>query len=154
MKKLIISVAIIVVSLASANAQSRVAEFQPFWDQFRAAVIANDNARIAALTSVPFTTRGPFDKDPTLKHSRAWFFKNIDRLLAQKHYRYEGDKLKPYTMREFIQEKQMITEKDFNGDRTRVWIEDFIFDKRRGQWSFTFAYTENDREVCTQELKS
>lgn len=44
-------------------------------------------------------------------------------------------------MRELIEEKQTITEKDLNGGN-RVWIEDFIFDKRQGRWFFTFAYTE------------
>lgn len=45
-------------------------------------------------------------------------------------------------MRELIEEKQTITEKDFTGGRNRVWVEDFIFDKRGIRWSFTFAYTE------------
>ncbi len=141
MKKLIASVAIVLVSLANAHAQSHVAEFQAFWDQFRSAVLQNDKARIAGLTSFPFTTRGPLDRDPTIKHSRAWFLKSIDLLLAQKHYRYDGPRLQPFTMRELIEEKQTITEKDLSVGN-RVWIEDFIFDKRRGRWFFTFAYTE------------
>lgn len=142
MKKLLTSFAIILVLIASAQAQNQVAEFQAFWDQFRSAVLQNDKVRIAALTSFPFTTRGPFDRDPTIKHNRQWFLKRIDALLAQKHYRYDGPKLQPFTMRELIEEKQTITEKDFNGGGNRIWIEDFIFDKRRNRWSFTFAYTE------------
>lgn len=142
MKSLITSLAIVLVLVASARAQNQVAEFQAFWDQFRSAVQQNDKAGIAALTSFPFTTRGPFDRDPTVKHSRAWFLKRVDGLLGQKHYRYDGPKLQPFTMRELIREKRTITEKDFNGGNNRVWIEDFIFAKRRGRWSFTFAYTE------------
>lgn len=142
MKKLITSVAVLLVLVTNVQAQRPVAEFQVFWNQFRAAVLQDDKSQIAALTSFPFTTRGPFDRDPTIKHSRAWFLKKINGLLAQKHYRYEGDKLKPFTMRELIEEKQTITVKDFNGGGNRVWMEDFIFDKRRGRWSFTFAYTE------------
>lgn len=141
MKKLITVVALLLLLGANASAQDRIAEFQAFWDQFRSAVLQNDKARIAALTSFPFTTRGPFDKDPTIKHSRAWFLKNLTGLLAQKHYRYDGPKLQPFTMRELIEEKQTITAKDLNGGN-RVWIEDFIFDKRRSRWFFTFAYTD------------
>lgn len=141
MKKPITVIALLLLLGANAPAQDRVAEFQAFWDQFRSAVLQNDEARIAALTSFPFTTRGPFDKDPTIKHTRAWFLKNLAGLLAQKHYRYDGPKLQPFTMRELIEEKHTITEKDLNGGN-RVWIEDFIFDKRRGRWSFTFAYTD------------
>ena len=142
MRRLAVAIAILVLLPAVANAQTHVTEFQAFWNQFRSAVTQNDKTRIAALTSFPFTTRGPFDRDPTFKHSRAWFLKRIDGLLAQKHYRYDGPKLQPFTMRELIEEKQTVTEKDFNGGNNRVWIEDFIFDKRRGHWSFTFAYTE------------
>jgi hypothetical protein len=142
MKKLIPLVAMVLVLVTNAQAQRPVAEFEAFWNQFRAAVLRDDKSQIAALTSFPFTTRGPLDRDPTIKHSRTWFLKKIDGLLAQKHYRYEGDKLKPFTMRDLIEEKQTITEKDLNGGGNRVWIEDFIFDKRRGRWSFTFAYTE------------
>lgn len=141
MKKLITAVALVVLSFGNAYAQSNVSEFQAFWDQFRAAVVKEDKNEIVALTSFPFITRGPFDKDPTLKHNRAWFLKNLDALLAQKHYRYDGPKLQPFTMRQLIEEKQTITEKDLS-NRNRVWIEDFIFDKRGGRWSFTFAYTE------------
>lgn len=96
MKRLITSLAIVLVLVASAPAQNQVAEFQSFWNQFRSAVQQNDKARIAALTSFPFTTRGPLDRDPTIKHSRAWFLKSIDGLLAQKHYRYDGPKLQPF----------------------------------------------------------
>ncbi len=142
MKKLITSVAMVLVLVANARAQNHVAEFQAFWDQFRSAVVQNDTARIAALTSFPFTTRGPFDRDPTIKHNRSWFLKRIHGLLAQKHYRYDGPKLQPFTMRELIEQKKSISEKDFNGGGNRVWIEDFIFDKRGNRWSFTFAYTE------------
>lgn len=141
MRKLAVTIAILVLFPAVANAQTQVAEFQAFWNQFRSAVQQNDKARIAALTSFPFITRGPFDRDPTIKHSRAWFLKSIDGLLAQEHYRYDGPKLQPFTMRELIEEKQTITEKDLNGGN-RVWIEDFVFDKRRGRWFFTFAYTD------------
>ena len=141
MRRLITSLAIVLVLGASAPAQNQVAEFQAFWDQFRAAVRQKDKAGIAALTSFPFTTRGPLDRDPTIRHSRVWFLKSIDGLLAQKHYRYDGPKLQPFTMRELIEEKQTITEKDLSGSN-RVWIEDFVFDKRRGRWLFTFAYTE------------
>ena len=141
MRKLAAIVAILMLSLG-ASAQTPVTEFQAFWDEFRSAVLQDDKARIAALTSFPFTTRGPFDRDPTINHSRAWFLEKIDGLLAQKHYRYKGPKMEPFTMRQLIEEKTTISAKDFNGGNSRVWVEDFVFEKRRGRWFFAFAYTE------------
>ena len=141
MRKLAAIVAILMLS-SGASAQTQVTEFQAFWDEFRTGVLNNDRVRVADLAAFPFTTRGPFDRDPTIKHSRAWFLKRIDGLLAQKHYRYNGPKLEPFTMRQLIEEKTTITAKDFNGGNRRVWVEDFVFEKRRGRWSFAFAYTE------------
>jgi len=141
MRKLAAIVAILMLSFG-VSAQTQVTEFQAFWDEFRTGVLNNDRVRVADLAAFPFTTRGPFDRDPTIKHSRAWFLKRIDGLLAQKHYRYNGPKLEPFTMRQLIEEKTTITAKDFNGGNSRVWVEDFVFEKRRGRWSFAFAYTE------------
>lgn len=134
--------AVILVLAAAAHAQSHVTEFQAFWDEFRTSVLQNDRTRVAALTAFPFRTRGPLDRDPVIKHNRATFLKLFDKLLSQKHYRYDGPKLEPFTMRQLIEEKTTITAKDFSGDKRTVWIEDFIFEKTRGRWSFAFAYTE------------
>ena len=141
MKKLATLVAILIFS-CGVNAQTQVTEFQAFWDEFRTGVLQHDNDRIAALTMFPFRTRGPYDRDPVRKHNRAAFLKMFDQLLSQKHYRYNGPSLEPFTMRQLIAEKTTITAKDFNGGNQRVWVEDFVFEKIRGRWFLAFAYTE------------
>lgn len=60
-----------------------LADAEAFWAEYRAAALSGDTARLLPLVQFPFTTRGPMDDDPVVKHGREEFPALFARLLAQ-----------------------------------------------------------------------
>jgi hypothetical protein len=115
--------------------------FQEFWQEFRAAVISDDVAKVASLTHFPFQTRGTLDEAPMLQHDRNWFMKMFPKMLQAD----PGLRMEPDTTRALIIRTDQITEKHANGkDSWRVG--DLVFKRLKGQWLFTMAYWEETLE--------
>lgn len=124
---------------ACAQAPSKPAvhaEFAGFWADFRAAVLANDAAAVAALTRFPFTTRGPLDRDPVQRHDAAAFGRLLQRLLNQD----PGLTREPQTMTDLIRRTANVSAGNVQGNQARVG--QFVFEKVDGTWMFTQAYIE------------
>jgi hypothetical protein len=113
-------------------------DFQGFWNGFRAAVLANDQQKVAALTQFPFKTRGVMDGDPVVSHESAGFLILWDKLLTQD----PGLKPEPETMRQFIQRKTRIAATDLGRTGSTARIASFVFQKVNDRWLFTMAYVE------------
>jgi hypothetical protein len=111
-------------------------DLQHFWGDFRAAVLANDAQKVAALTRFPFKTRGTLDADPVETHDRAWFLDALDRLLAQD----PGLSMQPDTMRALIERTRALSAESAGG-RSAARLGDFVFEKTGEKWLFTLAYT-------------
>src|SRR4051794_17201423 len=58
---------------APASSSVPVAQVEAFWAEYRVAALSGDTARLLPLVEFPFTTRGPMDDDPIVKHGRAEF---------------------------------------------------------------------------------
>ncbi len=123
--------------------QLAVEEFQGFWSEFRAAVLTNDKEKVASMTRFPFKTRGIDDSDPVTKHSKDSFLKLWDKLLAQD----PGLAQEPDTMWHFIEQKTVVTNKDFGAGSSDTRIANFKFEKVQGKWLFTFAYLDGCKGI-------
>jgi hypothetical protein len=122
-----------------SSAQTEQNDFQVFWSEFRAAIKANDRQKIASLTAFPFKTRGTDDGDPVVRRDRASFLRILDRLLDDD----PGLSQEPDKMRLLIERKAEINSKELreiseSGGQARIG--DFVFEKVKGKWVFTFAY--------------
>ena len=125
--------------LAQPPARKNAGEdFQGFWSGFRAAALAGDQQKVAAMTQFPFKTRGVMDSDPVVSHDRAGFLKLWDKLLEQD----PGLKPEPETMRQFIQRKTQIVAADLGRTGSTARIASFVFQKVNDRWLFTMAYVE------------
>ena len=83
----LLSAGLVSTSIATnALDAKRVAEFQAFWASFRAAVIANDEASVIAVTHFPFRT-GPVEGHPTTRRDRKWFVRHLPMLLDDDKHR-------------------------------------------------------------------
>lgn len=138
-----VGVLLLTLMLPACTAQPPAAKnaeegFEGFWNGFRAAVLADDPQKVAAMTQFPFKTRGVMDSDPVASHERAGFLKLWDKLLAQD----PGLKREPETMRQFIQRKTQIVATDLERTGSAARIASFVFEKVNDRWLFTMAYVE------------
>ena len=126
--------------VASCGAQSpnqaKADTFAGFWSQFRRAVAEKDNNKLASLAAFPFQTRGVNDSDPVENHDKAWFTRNIDRLLDQD----SGLSAEPENMRAYIGKKTVVLAQPPEGP---VRVANFVFKKIGGKWLFAFSYVED-----------
>lgn len=96
--------------------------FHPFWEKFRAAVLAEDAEAVANMTHFPLETSG------SKKISRAEFIKRFPRFLNAKTDDY-GGKVKTITMKEYIRDTPTLDEPAcFLSARTLYF----------GRWTFHF----------------
>src|SRR5688500_19366240 len=55
---------------APAPSSVAAADAEAFWAEYRAAALSGVTVRLLPLAEFPFTTRGPMDEDPVVKHGR------------------------------------------------------------------------------------
>jgi hypothetical protein len=134
---LLLSSLLVQTSCAQPEGKPTAAEdFQAFWSEFRAAVLANDTGRVASLTQFPFRTRGQLDSDPVTTHDQASFVRNFTKLLDQD----PGLAREPDTMRHVIERKTSVTGKDLGLGGASARVANFEFRRVEGRWRFTLAY--------------
>jgi len=115
-----------------------VEEFQVFWTNFRAAVLADRTDQVAEHTAFPFKTRGPVDSDPIVTHTKESFLKNFAKWINMD----VGLSKEPESMRQYIERKTTVTVKDVSANGVGARVANFVFNKARGRWLFTMAYVE------------
>jgi len=132
LKKILLLLVGCLVFVAQVQADV-LADAQTFWSEFRTAVIGNKHEKVASLTYFPFQTRGDFDDNPINKYDKAGFL----TIYAQIFNEMSADAT--MTVRKRIEQKIVITEKDFL-TKELIRVENLIFKKVDGKWQFTFAY--------------
>lgn len=126
----------VVVDSGPAAAAEPAGSFAEFWPAFRAAVLADDAAAVAARTRFPFRTRGPMDGDPTIAHDAAAFPPLLARLLTQDPGLGGGA---GDTMRRLIERTPTVDTSREPPDE--VAVGDFVFERDAGGWRFARAFT-------------
>jgi hypothetical protein len=122
--------------VASPTTEPRNAE--EFWTEFRDAALAGDLPRLLPLVRFPFTTRGMFDEDPVLNHSREDFPRLFARLLESDTGLRED--LGP-TMRELMVDTPRLPPQEIELSATGWFrVGDFEFKRVNGEWKFVHAY--------------
>ena len=110
-------------------------------------MIANDEARIIAVTAFPFRTR-PVEGNPKTRRDRKWFVQHLRKLLDDDCGYGSGptltEKYQPYPMRRYIQDMVLVPNPTSPGKDPVVrtdWasVGNFEFQRVRGKWLFALA---------------
>ena len=125
------------VQSAASPRVSSVEAFQTFWTEFRRAVLAKDNDRIADMTHFPLIVHGLTDADPVERCDKARFPTLCEKLLRRDTGLGDNTPLSEF---DFIRKKKIIYEDDFQGDTTGIRLGDFVFSKIGGHWYFAEGF--------------
>jgi hypothetical protein len=137
MKRFLLFVASILASCTVANAQEQrdIDEFQAYWNKFRDAVIARDSVAIAQMTLFPFTRKA--DDAMVTCVTSAEFLPIANRIFDD----FIFDREFSGTYRDHLAHHPVITQSDFlGGQLDRIRIGDLKFKKVDGKWFFYLAY--------------
>lgn len=138
--KLFFPLLIVLISLTASAAEIEVSGNQ-FWHKFRQAVLANKVDQISSLTRFPFEVRGPDDSDPVKNYNRKSFGGIFKRVVVQPVLLPSNGNFITKSMLQVIDDKKEITDKDYMIPEA-FQVEQFEFQRIRGQWFFTRAYLE------------
>ena len=134
-------VSLIAVLSLACSGQVKSPDVAAFWDNFRQAVIANDNKAVLEMVRFPFEVRGPTDGEPVHHLDRQQFLNIYAKLLAQPVYLPESGKVVPRTMRELIVARPDLDPSNLLTP-AMVRFYQFEFTMIDGRWLFTRAYLE------------
>ena len=118
--------------------------FREYWGFFRAAVLVNDQEKVASMTRFPFEVRGVTDSDPTVRYGRDEFLPVYNQLVAQEVLFYMSGKVSVKTMLQVIRDNIEIPAKSCI-TKSFVRVELFEFKRERGKWFFTAGYLEEQQ---------
>ena len=130
-----------VLSCVVASAAEIDSGGNQFWHKFRQAVLANKVDQVSSLTRFPFEVRGPDDSDPVKNYNRKSFGGIFKRVVVQPVLLPSKGKFITKSMLQVVDEKTEITDKDYMTPEA-FQVEQFEFQRIRGQWFFTRAYLE------------
>jgi hypothetical protein len=125
---------------APPPSSAAVADAEAFWAEYRAAALSGDTARLLPLVGFPFTTRGPMDEDPVVKHGREEFPALFARLLAQ----VNGISLEDgQTERQLLEETPLLPPQELELSKDGWFrVGTFEFKRIDGGWKLVHAFTD------------
>ena len=133
--------ALIWFSATACSAQNSAAAPQYFWSEFRAAVMAQDNAKLIQLTSFPLEIRGVDDGLPSKHYSADQFAEVFQQVLSQPVVTLKGNEVLRGTMKDVVRTTKAIGAADMmTHDSFRVG--QLVFKLKGKQWRFSRAYLE------------
>jgi hypothetical protein len=134
-------VPLVVLAAGGCLADRSSTPAQPFWAEFRQAVLADDMDKIARVTRFPFEVRGPDDSNPIEQYDQAGFQDVYRRLMAQPVYLPLSGVIIAKSMRELIAEQKTLAADDQTTADT-FHFHQFEFELSKGRWQFVRAYLE------------
>lgn len=133
--------ALIWFSATACSAQDSAATPQYFWSEFRAAVMAQDNAKLIQMTSFPLEIRGVDDGLPSKHYSADQFAEIFRRVLSQPVVTLEGNEVVRSTMKDVVRTTKAIGAADMM-TKESFRVGQLVFEQKGGQWKFSRAYLE------------
>ena len=128
-------------SAVACSAQEQMLAPQKFWTEFRQAVLAKDNQKLASMTQFPLEVRGVDDSQPAVQYKKEQFETIFKKILEQPVVTMEGDKIITNTTRDIIISTKIITkEHSMTADSFRV--DQLVFELKNKQWLLVRAYLE------------
>lgn len=120
---------------ASEGPKVKDQELTDFWQEFRAAALSEDAARLEKLTAFPFEIRGTLDTTPARTFDRPGFRRLAPKLLSQD----SGMTEKGESMKELL--KRSVNAPPDEAGTSRLG--NFEFRKTLQGWRFARAYLED-----------
>lgn len=111
-------------------------DFQKFWNEFRKALIENDEDKIQSMTVFPFETRGEMDSDSIVKYNKKDFKKVLRAYLLQETYWLDEDQ----SITQFEEIKRTINPNESQVQGNEARIGNLVFELRDNNWKLVFAY--------------
>jgi len=111
-------------------------DFQKFWNEFRKALIENDEDKIQSMTVFPFETRGEMDSDSIVKYDKTDFKKVLRAYLLQETYWLNEDQ----SITQFEEIKRTIHPNASQVQGNEARIGNLEFELRDNHWKLVFAY--------------
>ena len=123
----------------SCTAESIQSDFQPFWNKFRAASLANDYATLATLTKFPLEVKGVDDSVPDEKYKKEQLSAIFPNLMSQPVFLPKDNDVVETNLREALTKTEKVEYK--NTDK-EIRVEQFQFQLINGKWLLVRAYLE------------
>ena len=123
----------------SCTAESPQSDFQPFWNKFRAASLANDYATLATLTKFPLEVKGVDDSIPIRKYEKAQLNTIFPKLMSQPVLLPKDNDVVEKNLREVLTKTEKV---EYNNTDKEIRVEQFQFQLINGKWLLVRAYLE------------
>ena len=123
----------------SCTAESPQSDFQPFWNKFRAASLANDYTTLATLTKFPLEVKGVDDSIPIRKYEKAQLNTIFPKLMSQPVLLPKDNDVVETNLREVLTKTEKV---EYNNTDKEIRVEQFQFQLINGKWLFVRAYLE------------
>ena len=123
----------------SCTAEPIQSDFQPFWNKFRAASLANDYATLATLTKFPLEVKGVDDSVPDEKYKKEQLSAIFPNLMSQPVFLPKDNDVVETNLREALTKTEKVEYK--NTDK-EIRVEQFQFQLINGKWLLVRAYLE------------
>jgi len=123
----------------SCTAEPIQSDFQPFWNKFRAASLANDYATLATLTKFPLEVKGVDDTVPDEKYKKEQLNTIFPKLMSQPVFLPKDNDVVETNLREALTKTEKVEYK--NTDK-EIRVEQFQFQLINGKWLLVRAYLE------------
>ena len=133
---------ILIFSLAisvSCSAESPQSDFQPFWNKFRAASLANDYATLATLTKFPLEVKGVDDSVAVKKYQKEQLNTIFPKLISQPVFLPKDNDVVETNLREVLTKTEKV---EYKTTDKEIRVEQFQFQLIDGKWLLVRAYLE------------
>lgn len=130
---------VFLLSSVACQALDSGQSFGAFWIGFREASLKKDYTTLKTLIKLPLEVKGVDDETPANFYSENKISQIFPLLLEQTIYHYEEDDLQEQSFKELIEQREAIT---VAADEMHHRVEQFEFQKIKGQWLLVRAYLE------------
>ena len=131
--------ALFFIASVSCNAEPPKSDFQPFWNKFKAASLANDYTTLATLIKFPLEIKGVDDSVPVKKYEKAQLNTIFPKLLSQPVFLPKDNDVVETTLRETLTKTEKV---EYKPTDKEIRVEQFQFQLINGNWLLVRAYLE------------
>ena len=139
--KLYLMTFLFICTAMACSAQEATPSAQSFWKEFRQAIIANDNQKLAAMTQFPLELRGVVDGIPAKYYTQDQFKSIFLQVLDQPVVTLDGDNIITHTTRDTLISTNTISESDMM-TKESFRVDQLSFELKNKRWKLVTVYLE------------